>query len=103
MNGENYLCGDIDRDLEKIRAMCANTMDLNVMTVEVCGVRCCVLTAEGMVSVSTMSELVFRSLMELRYCNDAEDIFDFLTRKSLLAAERKIVRTYDELFGLVFS
>ena len=100
---EIVMTDDIDITLSEIKRQCAQTDDLNIMNVEVCGIRCSVLTVEAMVSTSAMSDLVFQPLMSLRYCQSGDDIFDYLTRQSLLSTQRKTVSSYKEIFTMLFS
>ena len=95
---------DLTKSLTDLRTISGNTMDLNIMNVMVSGVPCAVVTIEGMVSTSSMAELVFRPLMNLQAENAEKDtVFDFLTTQSLLAAERKTVFTYGDVFQFLFS
>lgn len=107
MGNENefsaVISAEIDETLSQIRCKCSDTTDLNIMNVEVCGIRCCVLTIEGMVSTSSMSELVFQPLMSLRYCDSPNGVFSFLTKKSLLSTQRKTLNTYKDIFTMLFS
>ena len=106
---ENYKDRHIDADVSRaiidLRSVSGNTMDLNVMFIRINGVRCAVVTIEGMVSTSSLSELVFRPLMEvsLDEKQGANAVFEFLTEDSLLAAERKTVFTYGEVLQYLFS
>ena len=74
-------------------------MDLNIMNVKICSVSCALVSIEGMISTSAMSELIFRPIMELsaqKSKGNAEQVFDFLTKESLLAAVSKKIEYYDD-------
>ncbi|MCD8095842.1 MAG: spore germination protein [Ruminococcus sp.] len=93
------------KNILNLRTILGNTMDLNVMNITINSVECSVVTIEAMVSTSSMSELIFRPLMELERTdrNTPQKIMSFLTNESLLAAERIIVHTYGEASKLLFS
>lgn len=106
---ENYkeiqISPQVSDAMRDLRAVTGNTMDLNIMNVKICGVDCALVSIEGMVSTVSMSELIFHPLMELekRGSLKPEDIFSFLTEKSLLAAERKTVYNYGNVIQFLFS
>lgn len=102
-NENAVITADLDMTLSELKMRCGSTVDLNVMNVEVCGIKCAVVTIEGLVSTSAMAELVFQPLMSLKYCCDAKAVYDFLTQKSLLSTDRKTANTYSELFQFLFS
>ena len=67
--------------------------------VKICSVSCALVSIEGMISTSAMSELIFRPIMELsaqKSKGNAEQVFDFLTKESLLAAVSKKIEYYDD-------
>ena len=106
---ENYkekkLPSELDSMLIDLRTIMGNTMDLNIMEFDKNGVNCAMVTIEAMVSTSSMAELVFRPIMEFTPSKQdtAESIFEFLTKKSLLANERKLVSSYGDIVRLLFS
>lgn len=94
----------LDTAITDLRTISGNTMDLNVMNVTISGVPCSVVTIEGMVSTSAMAELIFRPLMNFQSEKKSNTaVFDFLTKQSLLAAERKTIFTYGDVFQFLFS
>ncbi len=102
-NKELLLPPDLEQALGELRTLCGDSADLNIMKVQICTVRCAVVTIEGLVSTSAMADLVFQPLMDLKFCSDANGVYDFLTQKSLLATDRKTVNTCSEAFRLLFS
>ncbi len=97
------LRADIKGSLDELRQLCGETSDLNIMEVTICSVRCAVVTIEGLVSTSSMADLVFQPLMQLKYCDDAAGIYDYLTQKSLLSTQRITVNSFSEIVRLLFS
>ena len=106
----NYKDIKIATNIEDIildcRTIMNNTMELNVMDINIKGAQCAVVTIEGMVSTSSMADLVFRPLMELNVSKNispSEAVYNFVTEKSLLAAERHIDYTYGDVMLDLFS
>ena len=106
----NYKNAEIDKTIDaamtSLRTITGNSMDLNIMNVKICSVKCALVSIEGMISTSAMSELIFRPIMELsarKSKGNAEQVFDFLTKESLLAAERKTVFNYGDVIQFLFS
>ena len=93
----------VEKALEEIREICGKTADLNIMSVEICAVKCAVITVEGLVSNETVGEMVLQPLMYLKYCSQPNEIFTFLNEKSLLSTSRATALTYKDLFGYLFS
>lgn len=87
-----------------IRTICGNTSDLNIMEVEISGIKCAVVTIEAMLLTLSISQEMFSYLMNFneKSCN-SQRIFKFLTEESLLSTERKTVYNYGELLRLAFS
>ncbi len=105
---ENYETEPIKKGLydkiTDIRTICSNTADLNIMEVEISGVKCAVVTIEAMLLTLSISQEMFGYLMRFREENcDGERVFKFLTEESLLSTERKMVYNYGELLRLAFS
>ncbi len=91
--------------LTNLRTITGNTMDLNIMEVTVSGHRCAVVAIEAMTSTEVMGELIFRPLCELKLSENStpQDIFDYLTKYSLMSAERATVYTFGEAMVRLFS
>lgn len=107
---ENYKDAKIANTLDQIlldcRTIMNNTMELNVMEINISNAPCAVVTIEGMVSTSAMAELVFRPLMQLELPKDTTPsigVYQFATKGSLLTAERHVLYTYGEVVQDLFS
>ena len=91
----NYKNAEIDKTIDaamtSLRTITGNSMDLNIMNVKICSVSCALVSIEGMISTSAMSELIFRPIMELsaqKSKGNSEQVFDFLTTPlSMLGSE----------------
>ena len=49
---------DLHENLETLRRICADSADVNIMNVRICGTDCAVVTAEGLVSAAALADLV---------------------------------------------
>ncbi|MGN0601739.1 MAG: spore germination protein [Oscillospiraceae bacterium] len=109
-NYKNYknikISDKLDKTILDCRTIMNNTMELNVMEINIGDAPCAVVTIEGMVSTSSMAELIFRPLMELKVPateNPSLAVYRFVTKESLLAAERHILYTYGDVVQDLFS
>lgn len=96
----------LDQIILDCRAITGNTMDLNVMEINICGAPCALVTIEGMVSTSAMAELIFQPIMRLELSkkeNPNVGVYEFVTKESLLTAERHILYTYGSVMQDLFS
>ena len=100
-----HLTSSVSENILALRTVLGNTMDLNVMDIEINGVPCALVTIENMVSASAMSELIFRPMMGLEggEADTHEKIMDFIARRSLMTAERIMVYTFGETVLRLFS
>lgn len=105
LNYENVkINSDLGQALIDVRTIMDNSMDLNIMEVEISGHKCAVITIESMVSTVSISQIVFGYLMtfETPDCT-GQKILEYITEQSLLAAERKTIYTYGDLTRYAFS
>lgn len=96
----------LDQIILDCRSITGNTMDLNVMEINICGAPCALVTIEGMVSTNAMAELIFQPIMGLSIPKDENPnvgVYQFLTKESLLTAERHILYTYGSVMQDLFS
>lgn len=106
MNYENIkIDPSIDRSLLDLRSIMGNTMDLNIMEVQVSSHRCAVVTIENMTSTEAMAQLLFRPLTSLSLPEGSkpQDIFDFLTKQSLMSSDRQTCYSYGDAVTQLFS
>lgn len=109
-NYKNYkdikISNKLDKVLLDLRTIMNNTMELNIMEINIGGADCALVTIEGMVSTSSMSELVFQPLMSIQIPVDENPniaVYKFVTNQSLLTAERHILYTYGNVIQDLFS
>ncbi len=97
------LLTELDKNIERIRELCGGTSDLLVNKFVTGGIRCALLCCEGMVSTSSMAELIFRPVTSIPQQKDAHALFDYINGHLLLSADRPIASDYDSLFRLLNS
>lgn len=54
----------LERSLAEIKKIFGSSADLNIVRVRISGIRCAVLTLEGMVSSKDLAKMLFDPLME---------------------------------------
>lgn len=87
----------LEGSIAKIKEIFGESADLNVVRVEVSGIKCALLTLEGMVSTSDLAKMLFDPLMRYDKKNaEPQDVFKFLTEQSLCSTESKVLNLYDE-------
>ena len=80
-----------------IKAEFGGSSDLNVVRTEVSGVRCAILTLEGMVKTSDLAKSLFEPLMGFKAKNAAPaDVFKFLSEYGLFSTESAVINLVSE-------
>mgnify|MGYP000314478569 CR=1 FL=1 len=106
----NYKNAEIDKTIDaamtSLRTITGNSMDLNIMNVKICSVSCALVSIEGMISTSAMSELIFRPIMELsarKSKGNAEQGIRLPDKRKPACRERKTVFNYGDVIQFLFS
>lgn len=99
------IASSLEQALLDLRSITGSTMDLNIMEVLVSSHKCAVVSIESMASTSIMTELLFHPLtsLSLPEGSTAQDIADYLTKQSLLSAERRTCFDYGEAVTQLFA
>ncbi|MCC8196932.1 MAG: spore germination protein [Ruminococcus sp.] len=88
----------LERSLARIRELFGDSDDLNIVRFETSGIKCAVLTLEGMTSSSDLSKMLFSPLMDFKkLLAQPSDIYDYLMRKGLFSTESKPIRSYSDV------
>ena len=95
--------GSLEEILAEIRHQCQNSSDILINPVTVGGIACAVLTCEGMLSTSIMTQLIIEPLTAVPLQPDSERLFRHLQEQLLLSLDRPVVRNYEDLFRLLYS
>ncbi len=99
------LSTDITKNIVSMRAAMQNSSDFINKPLQLGGFRCELLICEGMVSISTLAELIIEPLREYRdqVYPSAQQLYVELTTADYLAADQKIVLTTDEVMQFMMS
>lgn len=80
----------LERSIAEIKRIFGDSADLNIVRLKVSGIKCAVLTLEGMVSSKDLAKMLFDPLMEYsRICAAAEDVYEFISKEGIFSAEQK--------------
>ena len=88
----------LEGSIARIKSIFGGSADLNVMRVEVSGVKCALLTLEGMVSSSDLAKMMFDPLMRYDRKNaKPQDVFNFLSEDAIFSVEAYTVNLCSEV------
>lgn len=109
-SNEDRIYLSLEKTLAELKALFGDSQDLNIARVSVSGIKCAVVTIEGMVAPKDLSEMLFDPIMEYKK-KDAEpqDVYKFFTEEGIFSNDEKIVNLFSEAceylcsgFALVF-
>lgn len=106
MNGaERLVVSDkLGVTLDRLRKLLADTCDLKICEADLHGVRVAAAAIEGMASPQLLADAVFSPLRLLSAgAGSPREVFDILSRSTLLTADRQVVSDLDEISLLLFS
>lgn len=91
-----YSC--LERTLAAVKEIFGESGDLNIVKLEVSGIRCAVMTLEAMVSSSDLSKMLFSPLMDYNKRHaEPQDVFDFLSKQGIFSVEAKEIKTLSDI------
>lgn len=95
---------DLSSHLKKIKEISGGSSDLLINEIEICGIRTALICCEGMVSTSTMTELILHPLMNLKLDNPSPAaLFNKIENRMLLSVDRPVAYNYEDFFRLLNS
>lgn len=98
MDKNENLSARLEGSIAKIKEIFGGSADLNVVRVEVSGVKCALLTLEGMVSTGDLAKMLFEPLMRYDKRNaEPQDVFKYLTEQVLCSTESAVLNGFDEV------
>ena len=99
------LTGSLSRDLSVMEGLLSGTADFVHKNVEVGGVQLCLVMMEGMVNLGLLAQMVARPLLAADFGENAapEEIGAFILNQTVMAADQKTVKTFDEAFRFAMS
>ncbi len=89
---------DLEENLANIRYISQYSSDVMVNRITVGGIRCILLTCEGMLATSIITQLIFHPLAAIPQMKDSAALFTHIQEHLLLSTDRIVVRDYGNLF-----
>ncbi|MGN1304396.1 MAG: spore germination protein [Oscillospiraceae bacterium] len=99
------LSADIDENIRNIERIMKNCSDLLLNPFLISGIKCNLVCLEGMVSTSTITNLILNPLTELKLPDDASssEVYEHIDKRMLLTTDRGIVTEYGDLVRRLMS
>ncbi len=95
---------DLNSSIQKIKEISLESSDVLINEAVVSGVKCCLFCCEGLVSTSTLTELILHPLMNLKLKTpSAEALLNHINDYMLLSVDRPIAYNYGDFFRLLNS
>ena len=89
---------NLDTAVEAVKARFGGSSDLNIVKLRVSGIKCAILTLEGMVKNSDLSNMLFEPLMAFkRKGATAKDVFKFLACVLIASTEQQKLASVQEI------
>lgn len=83
----------LERNLAEIKKLFGGSADVNIVKGQISGVKCAVVTLEGMVSSKDLAKMLFNPLMEYqRIISDPEGVYRFISEEAFFSAEQKVLK-----------
>ncbi len=100
----------LEKTIAEVKSIFGDSQDLNIVRITVEGIRCAVLTIEGMVTAKDLSKMLFDPIMEYKKRNaEPKDVFKFFSEEGIFSTDTKVVNLFSEVceylcsgFALVF-
>lgn len=87
----------LQRNLAEIKKLFGSSADVNIVNGQISGVKCAVVTLEGMVSSKDLAKMLFTPMMEYqRLLAGAEEVYRFISSEGFFSAEQKEVKDINE-------
>jgi spore germination protein KA len=107
MRTEDYyyspLIPDLDGNIAEIKRICGESSDLLVNEFVTGGIRCALLCCEGMLSTSTITELILSPVTNIPPKQNAQELFRHISENMLLSVDRTEAENYGTLFRTLNS
>ena len=97
------LYSELKRNISEIKRISGGSSDVLVNEFITGGIHCALLNCDGMVSASTITELIFEPITSITRKKDAHELFHYISKELLLSTDRQRISDYDELFRIMNS
>lgn len=94
---------DLKRNIDKIKEISGGSSDVLINEFTTGGIRCALICCEGMLSTSTITELVLEPITDISAKKDSHELFHYIRNFLLLSVDRPEADNYDSFFRLVNS
>ncbi|MDE6102985.1 MAG: spore germination protein, partial [Oscillospiraceae bacterium] len=95
---------NLSENIKKIKEISEESSDVLINEVEISGIKSCLFCCEGLVSTSTITELILHPLMNIDLPDkSAEALLSHINGKMLLSIDRPIAYNYEDFFRLLNS
>lgn len=102
---ENKLRKSLTDNLIILRNKCDNTTDLNIREINISGIDVAMIIMEGMVNLQVLATMVLDKILLKDFGDNVnnEDIYDYIEKETLTAADLKDSYDFDEVFKFLMS
>lgn len=94
---------DIRLNIKKIKEISGGSSDVMINEFITGNIHCALICCEGMISTSTITELILEPIVKINPQKDAHSLFNHIQNFMLLSTDRPVAANYDSLFRLINS
>ncbi|MCD7891144.1 MAG: spore germination protein [Ruminococcus sp.] len=94
---------DLKRNLDEIKRISGGSSDLLVNEFVSGGIKCALLCCKGMISTSTITELILAPITKIEAKRDSHELFSHIQNNLLLSIDRLRAENYGDLFRTLNS
>lgn len=99
----NSIISDLSLNLKEIKRISGGSSDLLVNEFISGGIKCALLCCEGMLSTSTITELVLLPITSISAKKDSHELFRYIQDNLLLSVDRSSAENYGDMFRFLNS
>ena len=100
---EMNIIPDLKLNIKKIKEISGGSSDVLINEFVTGNIKCALLCCEGMLSTSTITELVLEPIVNIDTKKDSHELFHYIQNYLLLSVDRPEATNYDSLFRLINS
>lgn len=107
MQQNNYkelsIIPDLKLNIKKIKEISGGSSDVLINEFVTGNIHCALICCEGMLSTSTITELILKPITKIDTQKDAHSLFNYIHKFMLLSTDRPVATEYDSFFRLINS
>ncbi len=100
---EMTIIPDLKLNIKKIKDISGGSSDILINEFVTGDIHCALICCEGMLSTSTITELVLEPITNIDAKKDSHELFHYIQNHLLLSVDRPEAKNYDSLFRLIHS